>query len=179
MTTHDESLLVARVRDGDSRAFATVVEAYLQGVQRFAYTIIGSIDRADDVAQTAFIHLWEHRASLDCARPLKPYLFRMTRNLALNERRDHAVHARYHEQLQADMAAGVMSTVVHSFEGRVLNAATMAAALRQLSERRRLAIQLRFDSQLTHAEIGEVLQISTRAAENLVFHALEDLRKFF
>lgn len=172
-----EYALIGRVRIGDQEAFATLVATHIKGVTRFAYAIVGSLDAADDVAQSVFIYLWEHRASLDPTRPLMPYLFRIVRNRAFNEWNANAVRERYRDRVQADAAAGTLPASVMGFEGAVLNAATLEAILRQLPERRRLAIRLRFNDQLTHAEIGEVLEISAEAAEKLVFRALKELRE--
>ena len=56
-------------------------------------------------------------------------------------------------------------------ENTVLNETTMQTAMGKLSERRREAVRLRIQEQLTHVEIGQILGISAIAAERLVFRA--------
>lgn len=169
--------LLTRVRVGDPQAFATLVEQYLEQVTRVAYYIVGSRDAADDVAQIVFVQIWEQRAVLDPARPIKPYLLRAVRNRALDERKADAVRSRHRLQAIAEATAGTVAAVVPSPEGAVLSAATVQAAVARLSERRQLALRLRLEEQLTHAEIGHILDIAPAAAERLVARALQEVRE--
>jgi len=91
-------------------------------------------------------------------------------NRALDERKAAAVRSRFRD-------AGIAGTSVEpSPEERILAKAVVWTAVDQLSERRRLAVRLRFTEQMTHTEIGQVLGISPLAARLLVTRALSELR---
>jgi RNA polymerase sigma-70 factor (ECF subfamily) len=173
----DESLLVARTRQGNSAAFTVLVTRYLDDVTRFAFYITGSRDIADDVAQSVFISLWNHRATLDPSRPLKPYLFRAVRNRALNERKATTVRERYRAGVQAEIASGSVSAAAPSPEDAIVSLATINAVIDRFPEPRRLALRLRLIDELTHVEIAEVLGLSHAAARQLVHRAITDLKK--
>lgn len=174
-----ERALIAQIRANDTNAFATLVDQYLDRVTRFATSIIGARDPAEDIVQSVFVQLWDQRASLDPDRPFKPYLYRIVRNRALDERKAITVRATYRAGVQADAIAGTIDASTPSPESAILTAAAIEAAVQQLPARRQQAIRLRFESQLSHAEIGEVLEISPQAAMQLVLRAIDDLRKKF
>lgn len=172
-----ESALVARVREGDSKAFRILVERYMDSVTRFAFYIVHSHDSADDIAQSVFVGMWQYRQTLDPVRPLKPYLFRATRNRALNEKKSNAVRNAYAEQVQAEQDSGSIIAFEPSPEGLILSTSAVQHALEQLSDRRRLALRLRLEDEMTHNEIAQVLDISYEAAKRLVGRALAELQK--
>jgi RNA polymerase sigma-70 factor (ECF subfamily) len=148
---------------------------YVERLTRFAFDIVGSDDSADDVVQQVFVELWERRASLNPAQ-LKPYLFRAVRNRALDDRKATIVRNRYRTNVEIEAAAGIMAAAIPNPEDHIITDTTIQAALNQLSERRKLAVRLRFEEEMTHAEIAQVLGISSMAAQSLVARGIADLR---
>lgn len=167
------------MRQGDVEAFATLMARYLDDVTRFAFYMTHSRDLADDVAQQVFINLWEHRAGLDPARPVKPYLLRSVRNRAFNERKADAVRNRYRNEVYDDLEREGLHSSIPSPEDAIVTAETLRMILRQLPERRRLAIRLRVIDGMSHQEIAEVLQLSPAAARQLISRAMTEIRKVF
>jgi len=172
-----DRVIIQRMRQNDSRALAALVASYANRLTRFAFNTVGSRDSADDVVQQVFIQLWERRATLDPECRLKPYLFRAVRNRALNESQASTTRDRYRRDVQAAVAGGTVSGAVESPEGAILTAAAVQASIAQLPQRRRLALALRLTEEMTHAEIGEVLGVSSEAAQRLVARAIADLRE--
>jgi RNA polymerase sigma-70 factor (ECF subfamily) len=174
---NEETELVIRLRAGDERALAELIAAFFSRLVGFAYTFLGSEDMAKDVAQQTFIRLWESRTSLDPTRPVKPYLFTLAKNQAISELRSRRVRERHEADARDTIAHDPDLATVPSAEEKILTTATIHSALLQLPERRRIAVRLRVEGQLSHAEIAQVLEISTQAAERLVQRGLQELRK--
>ena len=172
-----DAKLVLQLRAGDSRALTALVEDHFGALVRFAYYLLGSRDWAQDVVQDVFVRIWEHPETFAPTRSLKQYLYAAVRNHALNEQKYEAVRMRHQEATRAAAEADPSLIGTPSQENAILHDATIQVALRQLSDRRQQAVRLRIEEQLTHAEIGQILGISTVAAERLVLRALEDLRK--
>jgi RNA polymerase sigma-70 factor (ECF subfamily) len=166
---------VEGVRRNDQAALASIMESYVASLIRFATHIIGSRDLAEDIVQYVFIRIWDRRATLDPERPLKPYLFRAVHNRALDERKASRVRALYRQQFVGDCVAGAVQPTVPSPEGEILTLAAIQSALEQLPERRRVALRLRLE-EFSHAEIGEIMGVSSVAAQSLVSRALADVR---
>ncbi len=172
-----ERALLNRVREGDGHAFTELVTQYLDTVTRFAFYLIGSYDAAEDLAQSVFVSLWERRNALDEVQSLKSYLFRSIRNRAFDEQKSNLVRERYRAAVHAEVESGTLEGSVANLEDSMLTTATVQAAISELPERRQLVLRLRIEDELTHAEIGEILDISPQAAQVLAGRALADLRK--
>lgn len=172
-----ERALLARLVQGDSEAFAALVDRHLNRVTKFAVYLTGSDDMAEDIAQAVFIQLWERRATVDPNRPLRPYLLRAAHNRVIDEQRAGAVRQKYHEYVRASAIAGSIRAAVPSPESGILATATVHEAIRHLSERRQLALRLWFEEEMTAAEIADTLSISPTAADRLVRRALAELRQ--
>ena len=61
----DEAGLVKRLADGETRAFATLLERHLAGITAIARRMLRDDAEAEDVAQEAFLRLWRTGASLE------------------------------------------------------------------------------------------------------------------
>jgi RNA polymerase sigma-70 factor (ECF subfamily) len=170
-----ERALVERVRTGDVEAFAAVIAEYIRPVTRVAYWWVHSHDMAEDVAQSVFVRVWEHRHALDPNRPLKPYLLRAVRNVAVDAQRSESARARREDRVAA--AEGREQASVPSPEDGILAAATVDAALEQLPERRQLVLRLWLKEELGLSDIADVLGVSLAAADRLLRRAQADLRR--
>src|ERR671918_1421384 len=98
LRAQSDARLVALVREGRESAFEEIVRRYRAGLVAFA-AAYAPPDRAEDVVQESFLRAWDAlRASTGEIR-LRPWLYTIVRNGALNARRD----ARHHEQLPDDL----------------------------------------------------------------------------
>lgn len=79
--------LIARTRDGDERAFASLVAAYQPRVFRWALALIGDRDEAEDVTQEVFVRVYRKVGGFRGDGPFDAWLYRITRRVALRGRR--------------------------------------------------------------------------------------------
>ena len=90
----DDRDLLARSRDGDERAFAELFSRHARPVLAFARSRLERTADADDVAQAAFVLLWEKRRDLElAAESALPWLLGTVRLLALAASRSSARRA--------------------------------------------------------------------------------------
>lgn len=82
-----ESNLVLQAQQGDAAAWETLVQHHQKAVFRLAYLLLGNGDDAGDVAQEVFVRTFRSLHRFDVERPLRPWLLRITANLASNHRR--------------------------------------------------------------------------------------------
>ena len=88
LRSQPDAKLVALVREGRERAFDEVVRRYRAPLVGFAAMIVPA-DRADDVVQESLLAAYNSLGSSDAEIVLRPWLFRIVRNRALNELRDN------------------------------------------------------------------------------------------
>lgn len=79
--------LVKWMRDGNTAAFEELFARYETRLVAYAARYIGSIDLAKDVCQEVFLKLIAKPPRVLICDSLGPWLFRVTRNLAIDKRR--------------------------------------------------------------------------------------------
>jgi len=79
--------LIARVRSGQTSAFAEIVNRYKDGLVGYLIRLLGNRERAEDLAQEAFLRLYERSSSYEERGQLKAYLFRIATNQLRSEER--------------------------------------------------------------------------------------------
>ena len=94
LRSQSDERLVKLARDGHEGAFEEIVRRYRTPLVAFAAAYAPS-DRAEDVVQESLANAWAALEGSDREIALKPWLYTIVRNRALNARRD----TRYHSEL--------------------------------------------------------------------------------
>jgi RNA polymerase sigma factor (sigma-70 family) len=161
--------LVALVREGYENAFEEIVRRYGKPLTRYAAAIVGS--RGEDVTQDAFskalLALRRDGAEIE----LRPWLFRIVRNTALNELRDNPPSP---EVLAEAIAGG--ENPAEQLERRE-ELSDLMHRLQSLPEPQRAAIVMREMEGLSHAEIAATLGLSGGGARQAIYRARQALRQ--
>jgi putative glutamine amidotransferase len=139
----------------------TVYERHSAGLIRRLQRMVGSRESAEDLAQEAFLRLWEKAPAGLEAHEQAAWLNKAATNLALDELRRRRV--RNHDPLE-DEAVGALTA-------DRAEALVVQEALSTLSAHERLLVLLRFQAGLSHAEIAETLAITPEAARKRVSRA--------
>lgn len=177
---HSESLgtdqreLAERIRAGDLSGFNAFLQENWAGVVRYIASFLGSTDEAKDIAQEAFVRLWEGRSGLRPNTSARPYLYRIARNLALNERRRRELQYVLEAQRARDRPS--VRTPAWELELTELRA-LIERAIESLPERRREAFVLAHLQDVPHREIAEIMGISPQTVANQISLALAQLRE--
>lgn len=164
--------LLAALRAGDARVFEQIFREHYARMVAIGDRLLRDPARSEDLAQDVLLELWKGRARLDVSMAITGYLYRAMRNRALNELRHRRVVQVTAPRLRASEIAPPADHAVVEQEQDV----AVHAALRALPERCREVFELsRFD-QLSHAEIAEVMGITTKTVEAHMARALRALR---
>lgn len=162
MSTSDDQLISAYL-EGDESALAVLVDHYLPDAYRFACSLTGDAQVAEDVVQESFIKAWKNARRFIPGNSFKKWLFAIVRNTAidsLRQRKDVAfsvfqtaeggntlVSALADEQPLPD----VLLT-------RAMDLEYLQRLLEQLNPEYREVLSLRHTSNMTFEEIGQVLK---------------------
>lgn len=82
-----DGLLMERTAAGDRQAFAELVDRYKDPLVGYLTRLAGSRDRAEDLAQEAFLRLYQAADSYRHQGQLKSYLYRIATNLLRSQQR--------------------------------------------------------------------------------------------
>ena len=165
-----------RVRAGDASALDALLKRYWDVVVAYARQILGDPAAAADTAQQTFIKLWQRREQWTPTGSVAAYIFRITRNAALNERRARRVRVVSSENPRASGIVSIPWTPLQTLEEKELRAG-LEAALRLLPERRKEVFMLARFQRLTYDEIAALMGISPQTVANQMSAALADLRR--
>lgn len=169
----------AAIRAGDETAFRQLFDLLYGPLIGFARSIVRDEAVAEDVVQEAFVRLWDRRERLDEEIPLRAWLFRTVRNLALNFRRDTTTRERLLDDPAAADSAAVpraMSAPDAATEGSDLQG-RVSVLVAELPPRQREALLLSRVEGLSHAEVAAAMGCAPRTVNNHLVAALGTLRK--
>ena len=77
--------LMTRVRQGETSAFAGIVDRHKDPLVSYLTHLCGDRDRAEEFAQEAFLRLYQHAGRYDERERLAPYLYRIATNLVRSD----------------------------------------------------------------------------------------------
>jgi RNA polymerase sigma factor (sigma-70 family) len=160
--------LVKLVREGYETAFEEIVRRYRRPLDRFAAAIVGG--RSEDVTQDAFSKALLALRGTTTEIELKPWLYRIVRNTALNEIRDAPPPT---EELGETIPGGRSAAVEAERREEI---GELMERLRALPEPQRAAIVMRELEGLSHEEIAAALGVSGGAARQAIYRARLTLR---
>ena len=179
-TLSDETL-AANFLAGDVAAFEALVVRYSRPIYNFAYRVVGNPDDANDVAQATFLQLFTHLAGVRLDQSLRPWLFQIARNKAIDVLRSRrqvvfSDVSRDDEdcplvEQAPDVAPLPEAIVEHADLQRILG-----EAIACLPPKYRVVVALRYTTDLTFKEMGEALGIPENTVKTLFQRAKTRLR---
>ena len=164
-----DSRLAKLVREGHDGAFEEIVRRYRDPLVTYAAGIVPG-HRAEDVVQEALTRAHAALGRNQAEMNLKPWLFTIVRNGALNAIRNEPVHIHLDENYDGvpqppDVAA------------RREELAALTASVKGLPTEQREALVKRELEGRSHAEIAASLGLSAGAVRGLIYRARATLRE--
>jgi RNA polymerase sigma factor (sigma-70 family) len=171
LRTQPDRRLVTLVREGYETAFEEIVRRYRRPLDRFAASFVGV--RSEDVTQDAFSKALLALRGSEAEIELRPWLYRIVRNTALNDLRDRPPST---EELGEAIAGGRSASAEAESREEMTE---LMDRLRALPEPQRAAIVMRELEGLSHEEIAASLGLSGSAARQVIYRARQTLRGGF
>ena len=165
--------LLDRLRSGDAAAFGTVFRTWYAPLVRVADGMLRERAVAEEIVQDVLLELWRRRTTLAAEGSPEAYLFRSTRNRALNHLRHVRVEQRGEPQIIGEIGPqrGADADLVEAEIDVALR-----CAVNDLPPRCREVFELSRVHGLRYAEIAETLGISIKTVEAQMGKALRTLR---
>lgn len=170
MATDEELVLAAA--GGDLSAFEQLVVRHQESAFRTAYRFLGNSADAEDVAQEAFLKLFDAADRYRPAAGFRTYLYRIVTRLCIdlsrrNRLRRHHPLAESPDPLPSPEAAAACGE----------RAQAVQEALGSLAPTQRIAVVLRYYENLSYREIAAAMETTEKGVERLLARARESLQK--
>ena len=180
-----DAALMLRVKQGDTSAFAELVDKYKQPVMNLAFRMLRDASEAEDLAQTVFVQVYKAAHRYHAASKFSTWLFTIARNYCLNEIRRRSRHptesldAVYPDeddqplrQFEDKRTFSPPDTLLHvELEEKI------RTALADLPENQRTALVLCRQDDLSYDDIAKVIGCSLSATKSLIHRARETLKQ--
>jgi RNA polymerase sigma-70 factor (ECF subfamily) len=171
----EEAALLVRIREQDERAIEALYERYSGPLYSLAYQVTGGDRFAQDVVQEVFVAVWKNAGRFDPARgSLSSWLFALARHKAIDLVRREA-NVRRHTA-DVDLELEEAADDVDQEAWRRVRRDAVRAAITELPEAQRVALEMAFFGGLTHVEVSEALGIPLGTAKTRIRTALLRLR---
>ena len=168
--------LTDRVRAGETRLFAELVQRYQDPVFAMALRFVGAPVDAEDVAQEAFLRAYRGLEGFKGDAKFSTWLYRITWNLCADWKRKHGGPRK---QTAALDAAGDFADARVDLEADVLDGEErerVRRALEGLDERYRSVVTLLYYEKMSYDQIAAVLDVPLKTVETRLYRARKMLR---
>lgn len=166
MTDHE---LLCRFQRGEASAFEAILERYEQPLLRYAARYRpGS---AQDIVQEAFLRLVQESPNLDGVLNLSAWLYRVTRNLAIDEARKEERMERRHQLAAVPETQPPPESKAETNEV----AEIITSKLMGLPPKQRDVLILKLQEKRSYREISAITGLTTSNVGYLIHHGLKTL----
>jgi RNA polymerase sigma-70 factor (ECF subfamily) len=182
-TLTDEQLLVAYCEEGCDQSFADLVQRYNRQLYVFLRPILQNESLTEDVLQATFLQLHRKCKQFEPGRKVRPWLYAIARNKAIDATRREKKHARQsidenrHAEGESSLVHGIPADEPGPYDRCVTQERAQAlwAAVGRLPERLRLAIQLVHFDGLMYREAADALSIPVGTLKSRMHTATKEL----
>ena len=162
----EEKALIERCKRGDLAAFNDLVRKYEKQVYNFAYRLTGNYDDANDVAQDAFLRVFNAIGTFRGDASFSTWLFRITTNVFLDGRKRAKAHPHtsldeYLELEESRVARQIEdpSPTPEAVLEEAERTQLLQNAIGSLPEYQRAMVTLYHGQQKSYEEIAEIMDL--------------------
>lgn len=162
------------LRKGNKVAFSILYKRHIQSLFHFGQKFTTDQELIKDVLQELFIEFWNKRTTLSEVEHVKVYLIKSFRYKLLRAL-SNANKTPFHNI--DDLFKDIPEEEVLENELAIERKKLLKEKLKDLPERQREVIHLRYFQNLKNQEIAEVINVNYQSVSNLLQRALKNLKK--
>ena len=178
----DDGQLISEYLDGDEKALTFLVNRYLKDVYNFAYKLTNDFQVSEDIAQESFVKAWKNIRKYRHESNFRTWIFSITRNTAidwLRQKKDVTFSSFENAQGENKLVDTLVDTQLSPNEliEQAENIKLVENLLIQLDPRYQEVLTLKYTSDLTFEQIGEILRRPLHTVKSQHRRALIALRR--
>ena len=166
-------VFVEKLKNGDNNAYTLLMNDYYKNLCGYANLFTKDPSKSEDIVQNVFVKIWIYRKKIDPNIPIKKYLYKSVYNEFIDQyRKNKSVISLEEKYLK------VIDTIIDDnsldIEKLMMN---VNRETDKLPEKCKRVFILNKKEGLTHDEIAEYLQISTKTVESHITRAFKILNQ--
>lgn len=160
---------------GNKSALKELYDLYRTDLVRYGYKINPDKQLIEDAIQETFISIWKYRDSVSVPASVKSYIIKAFRNHLINIIKSRSNTTYTEESINFSFEIGFDDKIIENEDANILSS-KINTAINKLSNRQREIIYYRFYENLSFEEIGELMDMQTRATYKLMARAIAALK---
>lgn len=156
-------MVLQNLANDDKKALEELFNYYYPRLYHFSKTFLKLEEGIDDILQDVFIKIWNHRTNIHSSETFNPFIFTVTRNLLLNELRSRLNDQKLKEKVQKLSLPEEYNSYEKMEYSELKNMVDQIVS--NLPEKQQEVFVLSRNQGLSHKEIAEKLEISTKTVE--------------
>ena len=166
----DGQITYEAIKNGDIKAFELLFREFYPSMCVVAMRFVADQDAAEDIAQEAFIKLWEKRTAYEDIPSLKTFLYVSVKNLCFYHIRNKKDTIDYTSPEAQNKEAVFKDYLIEEEAYRIIEDAVNA-----LPPQSQKIVKMHLDGK-QNKEIAETLNISVNSVKTLKYNALSSLK---
>jgi RNA polymerase sigma-70 factor (ECF subfamily) len=168
-------LVLKNLANDDTKALEELFNYYYPRLYKFSKSFIKLDDGIEDILQEVFVKIWNHRATIRSSETFSPFLYTLTRNLLLNELRRRLNSQKIKDEISRLTVSDEFQTFENLEYGELKE--TVDRIVDDLPEKQRRVFLLSRNEGLSHKEIAEKLNISTKTVEYHIHQSTKTIKE--
>ena len=177
MIQYQDKQLILELQDGDLAALGNLYDRHRNLVYRTTLAITGDPEEASDLLQDVFLRLYRFADRIDSDRPIEPWLYRMTTNMAYTlvkrQSRWLQVVKKLADRLSREKKENPLQQIEFKEEWQVVQ-----QALNSLTVEKRVVVALYYINDLSLQEISETLDLPIGTVKSRLHYGRQALKKY-
>ena len=164
------------MRGGDKAAFGVLFDRYYDLLHTFARHIVKDSSVAEDIIQNVFVKMWMRKEQVNPELSVRNYLLVATRNELFDYMR-----LRYN-MLRSDINDAMLNvadgdTDIYDYVDVRERVGFIDSVMRSMPDKRREIFAMRYDRNMTNAEIARALRLPYEQTRKCGYRGLQKLRR--
>lgn len=176
MPLEDERELIIRFQGGDEGAFNELVKRYQKPIYQLARRFLKSHEEAEDLSQEVFIKVYRELRNFRVDSSFFTWLYRIAVNASINVLRKRKIR-----QILSLESVGLSIANRTPMPDQQMElhetARVIQEAIERLPRKQKIVFTLRYDQQLPHKEIAQILNRDVGTIKANYHQAIRKLRK--
>lgn len=163
-----------RLASDDKKALEELFNYFYPRLYQFSKSFLKLEEGIDDILQEVFVKVWNNRSNIRATETFNSFIFTITRNLLLNELRTRLNSQKMKEKIQKLSVFDDYNTI-ENLDYEELKE-TVDQIVSKLPKKQREVFLLSRYEGLSHKEISEKLNISTKTVEYHISQSINTIK---